>query len=249
MDKLNMNDYLFHGISAYFYEGYSSKLEEESEILRTILNTKFIASRKYLESILESDKRDVLELTRSVRYYVKDNSVSIYRTRNSSTFDDFSLAYYSNSYWDNNPYFAYNTYKNYPSIILNSKILTELPRIYSKWIMPGEIQIEDKISIDYFVGISLPCITLDSSLDKIIKNFDTVKPLDYFSYDNRMKEDLIHLSEEEFVLKYYQDVILFERVLQETKSNLKLYHTESGYLVKSSEQEIEFVSKIKKKCI
>lgn len=237
--KLNMDDYLFHGISAYFYDGYSSKIEEESEIFRTILNTKFIGSRKYLEKILENDKRERLELVRSVRYYVKENSVSIYFTRYSNI-KDFS-SYYSGSYWDNNPFFAYYAYKNKPSIILNAKLLENLPCIYSKWGMPGEIQIQDKIPIDYFVGIALSNINLNSSIDRAIESTDTT------TKNTSWYLDLMHLSEEEFVNKYYQDVILFERVLKETGYSLKLYHTETGEEIMSQNDEIEHIKVLKEK--
>lgn len=235
--KLNIDDYLYHGINAYFYEGYNSKIEEESEILRTILNNKFILSRIFLKDILEKDKWEILELKRTVEYYVKENSVSIYFTRNSRILDDFDRKYYLNPYWDNNHFFAYYSYKDKPSIILDTKLLKDLPRIYSKWIMPGEIQIENKIPDNYFVGIALPNINLNYLIEKAIDDSDATL--------RGIKEDLSVLSEEEFVRKYYQDVILFEKVLQETGSNLRLYHTETGEEIMSQSDEIKYIKELK----
>lgn len=239
MEKLNMDDYLFHGISAYYQEGYSSNIEEESEILNSILKTKYIASRQYLEDILDDNKREKLELIRTVEYYVKENSVSIYFTRHTNVSD--YASFYTSSYWDNNLYFAYYSYKNKPSIILNANLLEKNSRIYSKWIMSGEIQIKDKIPLQYFVGIALPNIKLNYFLNRTKNSFDIPT-----EFESQMKLDFMNLPVEEFVDTYYQEVILFERVLQETGIRLPLYHTETGERILSSSEEIEYVRGLKK---
>lgn len=86
--------------------------------------------------------------------------------------------------------------------------------------MNGEIQIEDKILDNYFVGIALPNVNLNSSLEKAVEASNMTL--------STMIQNLVNFSEEEFVNKYYQDVILLERILQKTGSSLNFYHAETG---------------------
>lgn len=70
---------------------------------------------------------------------------------------------------------------------------------------------------------------------------------EYKLWYEEAREDLLKLSKEEFVRKYYKKIMLFEEVLKETDSSLKLYYID-GRPILTSEERIEQVAKIKEKC-
>ncbi len=242
MEKLKMDDYLFHSIRAH-QEMYMEKRKpkEEAYLLKKTLEAGFIASRKYLREILTKNEYEFIERFTSMNWNGMNN-VSIAYNHKSTLYGGSLSEVHSDV--EDSPAFAYNHYvKKFPSIILNSILLQELsmrPEPYKKHI--GEIQIEDKIPMKYFVGIALPNIKLNFFLNRVINCFDVLT-----DFENKMKLDFMCTSVEEFIKNYYQEVILFEGVLQETGSNLKLYHTETGEEILSSSNEIEYVRDLKKK--
>lgn len=239
MKKLNMDDYLFHGIKPYKWKHFEEREQEEAEILRQILNDGFIGSRKYLREILSKEDYE------SLRKFKRTNWNGI---------DYVSITPYLSKilkdyYWldSTDDEIAYNDYiRKYPSIILDSKLLTELSRnLHCYNTQPGEIQIKDKIPVDYFVGIMIPYIDLNSRFDRILTSSYHSSDCGLPSWYDTAKQDLLELTTEKFVNKYYQVVILFERVLQETNFHLNLYHTETGRPILSSSEEMKFVEKVK----
>lgn len=239
-----MDEYLFYGIKAH-QEMYLErrKPKEEAYILKKILETGFIASRKYLKEILSKNEYEFMEQFCVMNWNDMDN-VSITSSLKSNIIYGRSLLGIYSDIEENSTTFSYNHYiRKFPSIILNPLLLTELsmrPEPYRKHI--GEVQIVDKIPMEYFVGIALPNINLNSFLSRVIDSFDILNV-----FENEIKLDFIDISEEEFVQKYYQDVIIFENVLHEMGFNLKLYHTESGEEILSSNDEIEYIRDLKRK--
>lgn len=69
-----------------------------------------------------------------------------------------------------------------------------------------------------------------------------------FEYYEEEREDLSHLTEEEFVRKYYKKVISFEEVLRRADSNLKLYQIDGSPILTSTDR-MEQIAKLKKKCL
>lgn len=239
-----MDEYLFYGIKAH-QEMYleSRKPKEEAYILKKILETGFIASRKYLKEILTKNEYEFMERFSVMNWNDMDN-VSITSSIKSNIIYGRSLLEMYSDVEEDSTIFSYNHYiRKFPSIILNPLLLTELAmrlEPYRKHI--GEIQIADKIPMKYFIGIALPNINLNFFLNRVIDSFDILNV-----FENKIKQDLIDISEEEFVQKYYQNVIIFENVLLEMGFNFKLYHTETGEEILSLNDEIEYVRNLKRK--
>ncbi len=242
-----MDQYLFHGIFACSIERDTSPVE--AEIMKDILNFKIIASRKILKTLLSEEDYYKRIIRRPTGNWNGDTYVSI-----STHVNRLSLfpGHFSGKV-NNECLSSYKLYIQFkPAMILDSKLLKELPVCKEPANnMPGEIQVKDKIAIDYFVGITLPYASpLDSFFDYIwkvshLKN--DYELIDYNSWYMDAKEDLLKLSEEEFINKYYKRVMLFEEVLKETGSSLKLYYID-GRPILTSEERIEQIAKIKEKC-
>lgn len=224
MEKLNLNEYLFHGLEPWNNFFNSRKTKESIEILEAVLNTGFIASRRLLKEILSEEEYKLLDTARVLNWN-KDDWVSIVPTIYPEIEGIHSVLedYPGNS--EVYQGFAYNYYiKEYPSIILDSKLLKELevnedegPRFI------GEIQVRDRISSDYFVGVTLP---KPPEIDSFLEYIDLVNSpnggtfkAEYNSWYMDAKEDLLKLSKEEFVRKYYKKIMLFEEVLNEKEND------------------------------
>lgn len=252
MRKINLNQYFFHGMEPWDNFFNHKKPKSSIEILEKILNTGYIASRRLLKEILSEEEYKLLDMTRGMNWN-KNDYVSIGPTIHPEIEGIRSvLEDYPNETEDWHG-FAYNHYiKEYPSIILDSKLLKELevnedegPRFI------GEIQVRDRISSDYFVGVTLP---KPPEIDSFLEYIDLVNSpnggtfkAEYKLWYEEAREDLLKLSKEEFVRKYYKKIMLFEEVLKETDSSLKLYYID-GRPILTSEERIEQVAKIKEKC-
>ena len=252
MEKIDLNQYLFHGLEPWSSFFNNKKTIDSIEILQKILNTGFIASRNILKNILSEEEYRLLDMGRGMNWN-KDNYVSIVPTIHPeiegihSVLEDFD---YLQEDFDG---LAYNFYvKKFPSIVLDSKLLQELqvnkdqgPRFI------GEIQIRDRISSNYFVGITLPEVPdfdlFFEYMNLVNSKSNGLSELEYNSWYKEASEELFNLTEEEFVRKYYKTVMLFEKVLTKTDSNLKLYHADTGIQIPSSTEKMEEVEKIKKK--
>lgn len=240
--KIDLDKYLYYGVKVHqemYYE--DRKPQEEAYRVKKILETGFIASRKYLKEILTRSEYDIMK-NFSCANWNGINNVSITATPKSKLIYDER----DSGFMENDNALAYNHYiKKFPSIVLNPLLLKELhirPEPYNKHI--GEIQIEDKIPSTYFVGIMIPNILSESFLEEIIITSDHLD-----GALKMVKNDLLELTEEEFVYKYYKDAILFENVLKETNSTLPLYHTETGLSILQSNDMLDVVNKVKKKVI
>lgn len=247
MAKLEMDQYLFHGIFACSTDPDISKME--AKILRNILHFQMIASREILKTILSEEEYRKIVMKPTTNWNGNSYVSISTHTNKVSLFPGHFSGKINHEYYP-----AYDLYVNLrPSIILNYKLLKELP-ICGNPVnnMPGEIQIKDKIPSDYFIGITCPyASSLDSFLDYIWKKFHQKNEYEFLDYDKwymAAEDDLFKMSEEEFTHKYYDKVILFEEVLKETDSNLKLYYLD-GRPVLSSIEKIEQVAKIKEKCL
>ncbi len=242
-----MDQYLFHGIFACAPERDTSNME--AEIIKSILNSKMIASRELLKTLLteEEYKRIVMTPTEN---WNGDTHVSV--SAHISKVTSFPGHFSGKINHECTP--AYTLYIKFkPAIILNCRLLGELPVCQNPVNnMPGEIQIKDKVPSEYFEGILLPYGgSLDLFLDYIWKKHHPKNEweiLDYYRWYTDAEEDLFQLSEEEFVRKYYQKVMLFEEVLKETNSNLKLYQID-GSPILTSTKRLDQIEKLKKKCL
>lgn len=245
MKKINMENFLFHSIIPYNINRYNPDkiLNRTFKKLSYILDLKGILPREDLKHHLF--EKDYKELIPSESPNCNgDNKVSICEhltlTCKKAGFDINNLRLPRGEV-------AFELFtKNYCSIILVPKILNDLPVTLPSKRMFGELQVEGAITDDYFVGIALP---------NIHRYYDLEYVLNYITYGEdaidslppkQMANDLLKLSEEKFVLKYYQEVIAYENFLKEQNSCLKLYHTETGEAIRTTEEEVEFVRKIKK---
>jgi len=254
MESLNLDQYLFHGIESYkssfFYNGRYVKEEEEARILKQILNTGFLASRKLLKDILSEEEYKLLVMLSDMNWN-GEKYVSIVPTSYpqiggiDSALDD-SICQLEDSRRK-----TYNYYvTEHASLVLDAKLLRELPVNHNPGPkMAGEIQIEEKIPSDYFIGVTLPELTRTDAFLNYLMTGDESIEIGYQSWYENAQVDILRLTEEEFVQKYYKKVILFEEVLKEANSNLKLYHTETGKPIMTSTERMEQIKKFKKKCL
>lgn len=252
MEKINLNQYLFHGLEPWKNFFSYKKTIGSIEILQKILNTGFIASRNLLKDILSEEEYRLLDMGRGINWN-KDNYVSIVPTLHPEIEGIHSVLEDFIDFQENFNGLAYNFYvKKYPSIILDTKLLQELkvnedqgPRFI------GEIQIRDRIPSNYFVGVTLPEVPnfdlFFEYMNLINSTSIELSEVEYSPWYEEASKDLFHLTEEEFVRKYYKTVILFEEILEKTASNLKLYHVNTGIQIPSSTEKMEEVGKFKKK--
>lgn len=250
MEKLNLNQYLFHGIEPWDSALAPGKSISSVEILKKILSTGYIASRRLLKEILLEEEYKALEAGRM--NWNQDAYVSITPTIRPEIEGIHSvLKDYPDEPEDWHG-FAYNFYvKEFPAIVLDSILLKDLKVNHDKGFrFIGEIQIEDKILSDYFVGITLTKVPnfdlLFKYLSFLIPSNDSMTKVGYQTWYEKARKDLFQLTEEEFVQKYYKSVIQFEETLKVADSNLKLYDADTGFHIPSSEERMKEVEKFKK---
>lgn len=255
MDKLVMTDYLFHGFRPYRFDyneinilGYDNIIiRDSSKMLKEVLDTGYILPRCDLKKFLPDNDYKTLKRNKSANWNGR-NRVSIceHIGKTTNLYDRVYNESIHDIFMDDE--FAFNLYiVQYPSLILDSKLLNELKVCLNpERVMIGEIQIEEKIPIDYVVGVALPNVKLIKDLPDIIRTIVFSKKCT--NINNRlMADDLINMNEEDFVKKYYYNVIRFEQILRVTNSNLKLYNTLTGVQVISSSDMVDCVKQIKKK--
>lgn len=252
MEKIDLNQYLFHGLEPWKCFFSNKKTIDSIEVLQKILNTGYIASRKLLKNIFPEEEYRLLDMGRGMNWN-KDNYVSIVPTIHPEIEGIHSVLEDFVDLQENFDGLAYNFYvKKFPSIVLDSKLLQELqvnedqgPRFI------GEIQIRDRISSNYFVGVTLPeAPDFDlfyEYMNLVNSTSNGQSEVEYNQWYKEASEDLFKLTEEEFVRKYYKTVMLFEEVLRKTDSNLNLYHADTGIQIPSSTEKMEELAKIKKK--
>ncbi len=248
MEKLNLNEYLFHGIEPWKDILGSKMLMDSIVIFQKILNTGYIASRNLLKETLSEEEYKLLDMSGRMNWN-KDDWVSVVPTLHPeiegihSILEDFE--YLPEDFHG----LAYNFYvQEYPAIVLDARLLKELqvngdsgPRFL------GEIQVKEKISSEYFVGVTIPeLIQTDAFLNWLLTDDKNIK-IGYHPWYEKAQVDVFDLTEEEFVQKYYKAVILFEEVLKETSPRLKLYHSETGQPIVTSTERREQIEKFKKK--
>ncbi len=252
MERINLNQHLFHGLVPWKSYFYHEKYIDSAEVLQKILNTGLIASNKILKDILSDEEYTLLNMKR-VMTWNKDDYVSIVPTIHPeiegihSALEDFTYLQ------EDSKGLAYNFYvKGYPSIVLDSKLLKELEVNEDQGpCMIDEIQIKDRIPSNYFVGVTLPDVPDFDSFFEYMNLVNSTgngqSQVKYKPWYDEASEDLFSLTEEEFVCKYYKPVMSFEDVLRKTHSNLKLYNVDTGIQIPSSLDKMREVEKVKKK--
>lgn len=232
VEKIDIREYLFHAIIPYDYNDADTLIEDEIKILTNIINTGGLLSRKKLKEILSEEEWYKLNQGHSVNWNKSDWISLAATTDNVIKFPD--IGYIMPNHEMGGGIAAFNEFiSKYPSIILNPNLVNELVLndIYSDEYgggQAGEVQVKDRISTDYFVGIALPNIYDSSDLMKeyILKDY----------YYEKLKE----LSVDEFINKFYKEAILIEKALQDIGFELPIYHAKTGnrVLVNSKEKKI-----------
>lgn len=197
MEKLNVNQYLYHGIQPWDSFFNCQKPTESIEILEKILNKGFLAPRKILKEILTDEEYKLLNIARGLNWN-KDDYVSIVPTLHPeieglhSVLEDYSCL-------DEDAIgFSYNFYvKQFPSIVLDSRLLQELKVNEKGNRFIVEIQIEGKIPNDYFVAITFPKMPAMNLFFQYIGSLGN-RILRAQSCDEEIY-DLFWLTEEEFI--------------------------------------------------
>ena len=64
-----MDEYLFHGLKPYACDHWYEREQEEANILKKILETGFIASRKYLKELLSEENDDEIAYNDFIKKY------------------------------------------------------------------------------------------------------------------------------------------------------------------------------------
>ena len=244
MEAIDIREYLFHAIRPYKHKGVGDEeTKAEIKILIDILTAGAIFSRRRLKEILTDERYNELVEGHRVNWNRLD-WISLAATTDTTInfMDDGFIVPYSKMD-DGIPAFDEHV-KEYPSIILNPNLLNDLviADYYSDEYYGGqmcEVQVKDKITNDYFVGIALPNIYESFNL---MKDYISPSSNDYYLY-----EELKHLDAEEFLNKYYKSAILFENALNNINCNLPIFHTESGNPILPYQQELEMITKVKKK--
>lgn len=242
--SIDLENSLFYGI--HYHQEWLKETrnpKEEAKILQKILETGFIASKRNLQKILTEEEYENVEKYGYMDWNKLDYVSVTFSLKMTSIYEAEivkkmpELSDRSKDY-DN---FIYHFYKKFPTIVLDLKLLEELqirPLPYNKCI--GEIQIKDKIPTSYFKGIMLPNILTCKKIEEIVTSEDLLdKSL------TLIKENFLEWSEEEFMEKYYEEVILFENVLKFTHSSLKLFHTETGEPILSLEEILNRLRNLK----
>lgn len=237
MTSIDIKEYLFHAIKPYEFH-YNEAVKDEIKILINIITSGAIFSRRNLKSILPEEEFDKLCKGHQMNWNKLD-WISI-APRNDTTIN-FPTSYMINFATQGMAAFYEHVIK-FPSIILNPTLLHDLI-IADCWddeisCQNGEIQVKDKISSDYFVGIALPNI-YDSS--ELIKN-SISESSEYY----RLRQELKELEIEDFLNRYYKNAILFEKALNSINSKLPIFHIESGNPILPYNQELEELAKVKK---
>lgn len=238
MININIKKYLFHAIRPYeFNLNYSEKMKEEIKILLNIITSGAIFSRRNLKEILSEEEWNRLDKGHWINWN-KFDWVSI------ASKDDCTINYLDN-YTDN---FATGMHAfhehilKYPSIILNSTLLSDLTisGCCDKEIscQKGEIQVKDKIPCDYFIGVALPNI-YDNS--EILKKFNSENSIYYL-----LSMELRRLDIEDFLSINYEKAISFEKALKSINSTLPIYHIETGNPILPYNQELEKLAEVKR---
>jgi len=248
VEKLNVNQYLYHGIQPWDCFFNCRKPKESVEILEKILNTGYLAPRKLLKKTLTEEEYKLLHTTRGMNWN-KDDYVSIVSTLHPEIKGLHSVLEDYDSLSEDATGFAYNFYvKQFPSIVLDAHLLQELKVNEEGNRFIGEIQIEGTIPSDYFVALTLPKIPKMNLFFQYIDSLDgRITKTQCQQWNDEEIEDLFQLTAEEFVCKYYKHVIMLEEVLRKANSNLKVYCADTGILVPSSTEQIKETEKMKKK--
>lgn len=239
MTSMNINAYLFHAMKPYKFN-HKEKVQDEIKILTNIISTGAILSRRHLKTILSEEEWNKLCEGHKTNWNKLD-WVSIAPSNHPTIkFPDDGMVCFDMS---GMPAFSEHIVK-YPSIILDPVLLNDL-RIANLYddeyfgCQTGEIQVKDKIPSDYFVGIALPDV-YDSS--ELIKNNTS-------EWNQYLYQKLKELEIEEFMNRYYQTAILFEKALENIHCKLPVFHIESGNPVLPYHQEFKKLTEIKTKIL
>lgn len=101
--------------------------------------------------------------------------------------------------------------------------------------MNGEIQVKGAITKEYFEGISYYQYYTNSFIEELIKT----------DSKNVVKDDLLKLSESDFVEKYFSKQIMIEELLNKYGYNIGIFDIETGEQVPSIEEEKENIYTLK----
>lgn len=233
-EKIDFLSLYFHGLKFLNNTQYLERM-----VLDKILMHGKIAPKNELHEILTKEEYNTLFCSKLDFDFNGLDCVSI--ARQYDTYNEYNKRYviYSDR--------AFNLFcKKSISIMISNKINFDykcygeyrLHRDRKNLFMNGEVQVKGAITKEYFQGISYYQYYTNSFIEEIVKT----------DSKNVVKNDLLKLSESDFVEKYFSKQIMIEELLNKYGYNIGIFDIETGKQVPSIEEEKENIHNLKK-CI
>lgn len=234
-EKLDFSKTYFHGL---LFPNAQNAPDLEKMVLEKILMHGKIVPRNKLPEILTEEELFALYMGKSKFNYNGTDCVSVARKRDTYTGNIWSKRYVNQT--DR----AFPLYcKRNISIILRSRIMWDYD-CYGGGLahhdrennfMNGEIQVKDSISKEYFQGISYnpPYTTL--MIEEMLKE----------DLNCSLTDDLLKLSELDFLKKYFSKQIMIEELLNKYGYDMGIFDILTGERIPSIEEEKKFIYTLK----
>lgn len=232
--KMNFSCLYFHGL---FFGRSDNSTYLEKLVLDKILKYGEIVPRNRLSEKLTDEEYSALFFSKPNYYFNGFDCVSL--ACKHDTYNDWNRKYVIQSDRAFPLYCAHNI-----SIIISPKVVWDYNcygpfRIYrdrENKFMNGEMQVKGTITKDYFQGISYYQNCTNSLIEEMLKD----------NSNNIVKEDLLKLSENTFLGKYFEKQIMIEELLSKYSYNTEIFNIKTGEKLPSIEEEKEILYTLKK---
>ncbi len=237
--KMDFSRMLFHGL----HFGCSDEAEDlEQMVLDKILMYGEILPKERLREVLTEEEFWKVYMTKNTLNWNSDDCVSL--AQQEDTYNGL------NSYAVcRNDYAFYIYCSKHTSLIISREILEDfnsecyginkLHKDRKNNFMNGEIQVKRSVPKGYFRGISYYQCYHNSYIEKLIHEG---------KLNCEVINDLLKLTEDDWLKKYYSKQIMIEKLLEKYGYNMGIYDSQTGNQFPSIEEEKEIIRSLKMQC-